>query len=40
MVVVRGVVSPVVMSPLSPVNVRTRTLGMARCPVLPLYGSL
>jgi hypothetical protein len=38
--VVQGVASPIDMSPLSPVSVRRHTLGMARCPVLLMYGSL
>jgi hypothetical protein len=37
--VVRSVASPIVKSPTLPVNMRRRTLGMARCPVLPMYGS-
>jgi hypothetical protein len=31
LVVVRGVASPIIMTPSSPVNVRRRTLGMASC---------
>ena len=38
--VVRDVASIVIMIPSSHVSVRRRTLGMARCPVLPMYGSL
>jgi hypothetical protein len=39
-VVVRCVASRVVMGPSSPASVRMCTLGLARCPVLPIYESL
>jgi hypothetical protein len=39
-VVVCGMASPVVMGPSVPTSVRRHTFGMARYPVLPMYGSL
>jgi hypothetical protein len=38
--VICDVASPVVMSPSSLASIHKRTLGMARCPIFPTYGTL